>query len=115
VGGVVSIGPVGGGVVSIVPLGGGLIEIGGIVPGGGVAAVLPATMATCHAPPKLEMPSPLVSPGAVSFEKRYSGEPFSVTCTADMTDAVPRPVTPEPPIAVTMPGGNSNGGQKVAH
>ncbi len=61
------------------------------------------------------MPLPLVSPGALSPENRYSGAPFSVTWVTPTFTTVPSPVTPDVPLADVEPAGNTSGGQATAH
>ncbi len=87
-----------------------------LVVGVDVVALLEApTFTTCHVPPKLVMPSPLVSPAAVSTENVYTGFPSTVTCMPPAAVVVPSPVTPSPPVALVSPAGNITAGQTVKH
>ncbi len=91
--------------------------VGAFVGAGATVAELDAAAAftTCHVPPKLDSPSPFVSPGALSFENRYSGNAFAVTCVAPAAVVVPSPVTPAAPVAEVVPDGSTSGGQNDAH
>src|SRR5262245_51103406 len=53
--------------------------VAGVVVAPPLLPLLPLAFTTFHVPPKLVMPSPLVSPAAASMANVYTGAPLTVT------------------------------------
>src|ERR1700678_154644 len=95
----------------------GVLVVGALALMGAVELGAPETPSTCQMPPKPLKFWPLTSPLEWSSAKRYSGSPFSVTCSMPFVRfrIASLPCTPAPRTSFVAREGTVNGGQNLRH